>query len=205
MPSPDILKVLLVLLPGFVTTGVIRALTISPEAGEFDKIVRALSYAFINYMILAVVRSASAIKYLDPTATPLLQPLDIALLGLIALIVGCFVSAYKNNDGHWVFRRFRITRRSSRSDIWQDCLAVEGSKFHVVVTLEDGRRVLGWMVRHSDEMEKPALFLKDATWLSESGDVPVGNEGILLMAPMKIASVEFLRTEQTPQEEQTHG
>lgn len=204
MPSPDIFKVLLVLLPGFVTTGVVRALTISREEGEFDKVVRALSYSFINYVILAVVRSSSATSYLDPAATPLSRPIDIALLGLIALLMGCLVSAYKNNDWQRALRYLRLTYRSSRFDIWHDCLVVEGSKFHVVVTLEDGRRIMGWMLRYSDGMEKPVLFLKDATWLTESGDIPTANEGILLLEPMKIASVEFSRTEEPTEEEQTH-
>lgn len=192
------------MLPGFVTTGIIRALTVSSEDGEFDKVVRALSYSFLNYAIFASIRNSKPLlKYLDPETTPLTGSSDVALLGVIAVAMGCFVSAYKNNDWHRVLRKIKLTNRSSRPNIWHDSL-VEGSKFHVVVTLEDGRRILGWPVRYSDNIENPALYLKEAVWLSEENgvakEVPTGNEGILLLAPMKIASVEFLRTEEpTPQ------
>ncbi len=206
MPSLDVFKVLLILLPGFVTTGIIRALTVSSDDGDFDKVVRALSYSFLNYAIFATARSSKPIVgYLDPNSVPLTHPNDVALLGFIALTTGCVVSAYKNNDWHRFLRKIKLTYRSSRPDIWHDSL-VEGSKFHVLVTLEDGRRILGWLVRYSDEIEHPALFLKEAVWLSDDEkvpEVPVANEGILLLAPMKIASVEFLRTEKSAPEVQT--
>lgn len=110
--------------------------------------------------------------------------------------MGFLVSAYKNNDCHAALRFLKLTYRSSRSDIWHDCLVVEGSQFHVVVTLEDGRRILGWATRYSDDMDKPALFLRKSAWLVEEEgqikEIPTGNAGILLLPPMKIASIEFL-------------
>ena len=201
MPSPDAFSVLLVLLPGFVTTGIIRALTISPENSEFDKVVNALSYSFLNYMLFAAIGSysQSPTSFFNPSA-PLSQPLNIVLLGGIALGMGFLVSAYKNNDCHKFLRKIRLTNRSSRPDIWHDSL-VEGSAFHVIVTLEDGRRILGWPSRYSDDMGKPALFLTEAAWLVDGDEISTGNEGILLLAPMKIASVEFLRFEaETPEQ-----
>lgn len=197
MPSADVFKVLLVLLPGFVTTGIIRALTVSSEDGESDKVVRALSYSFLNYAIFSYIRSAKpVVSYLDPSVALLSRPVDVAWLAGIAIAMGCIVSAYKNNDGHRILRLIRLTYRSSRSDIWHDSL-VEGGKFHVVVTLKDGRRIFGWPVRYSDNIKDPALFLEKAAWLSEGEDgeiieTPTGNKGILLLAPTEIASVEFV-------------
>ena len=144
------------------------------------------------------MRSTKPITYyLNPGVATLTQPLDVALLGLIALTLGCLVAAYKNNDGHALLRRLRVTYRSARSDIWHDCLVVESAQFHAIVTLEDGRRILGWIIRYSDNMESPSLFLRKAAWLveeeGETKEIPTGNEGILLLPPMKVASVEFLR------------
>lgn len=192
----------MILLPGFVTTGVIRALTVTPESTEFDKVVRAFSYSFLNYMVFALIYTASksTLPFLDPSA-PLSATIDIVIIGAIALAMGCLVAAYQNNDGHALLRLLRLTYRSSRLDIWHDSLAVGSSKFHVTVTLEDGRRILGWVVHYSDTMEEPALFLRKAAWLVEEEgeikEIPAANEGILLLPTMKIASVEFLRFAET--------
>lgn len=123
-------------------------------------------------------------------------PLQLVWLVLISVGTGCLVALYKNNDGHrFLLRPMRITYRSARPNIWHDSL-VEGTKYHVIVTLEDKRRIIGWPLRYSDAVENPSLFLTDAAWIDESGqEFPVGNEGVLILAPMKIASVEFLRSE----------
>lgn len=193
MPSAESLKVLLVLLPGFVTTGVIRSLYVGQNESEFDKVVRALAYSFLNYAIYAGFKSLLNFTGFFDLSRPLpSSTADVVLLAAISLILGLGVAAYKNNDGHRLWRRCRVTHRSSRQDIWQDSF-VEGQKSYVLVTLEDGRRLVGWPLRFGDDMEKPSLFLTDGYWIGENDvHIPFGNEGILLLATMKIASVEFL-------------
>jgi len=197
VPSTDVFKVLLVLLPGFVTTGIVRALSFTGEEKDFDKVVSALAYSFLNYTIFAALHFfKSSFNFLNPSAPPLSNPFDVALLGFIAIIVGLLASAYKNNDWHRWARSLHLTYRSTRLNIWHDCI-IGGLDFYVVVTLEDGRRLMGWVRRWGDDIEKPSLYLVDATWLNDDDtQTPVANEGILLLAPMKIASVEWMRGEQ---------
>lgn len=207
MPTLDIIQALVVLLPGFVTTGVIRALFVGETENDFDKVVKSLIYALINYAIYAALLGIwFFFKFHSGGAVPIssnLQdlapksPLQLVWLVLISVAVGCIVARYKNNDGHgFLLRPLRITFRSARPSIWHDSF-VEGTKYHVIVTLEDERRIIGWPVRYSDDVANPSVFLVDAAWLDEQGqETAVGNEGILILAPMKIASVEFLRSEE---------
>jgi hypothetical protein len=53
--TQDIIKGLMVLLPGFVTAGVIRALFVGETENDFDKVVRSLIYSFIDYTLYTLL------------------------------------------------------------------------------------------------------------------------------------------------------
>lgn len=125
MPTLDIIQALVVLLPGFVTTGVIRALFVGETENDFDKVIRSLIYALINYSIYAALLGTwFFFKYNSGGAVPIYSslqelapkaPLQLVWLVLISIVVGCIVAFYKNNDGHgFLLRRMRITYRSAQ-------------------------------------------------------------------------------------------
>ncbi len=55
MPTLEIIQALIVLLPGFVTTGIVRALFVGETESDFDKVVKSLIFSFLNYTIYAGV------------------------------------------------------------------------------------------------------------------------------------------------------
>lgn len=200
--TQEIIEGLMVLLPGFVTAGVIRALFVGEMESDFDKVVRSLIYSFIDYVIYALliwtIRSRSIAKPPHINLPPALpsHPLDLLGLGAVAIAVGLFIAWYKTNDGHrWILRRLRITQRTTRVNVWHDV-------FHdirdawVIVNFADGRRLFGWPTYYNDDAFQPYLFLAHAEWLYEvDGEIkrlPAGEQGILLLPEMKIASIEFL-------------
>ena len=66
-----------------------------------------------------------------------------------------------------------------------------------MVHLKDERRIYGWPLRYSDDASERAIFLTQATWLTETGeslnDPPIS---VLLDKESEIAFVEFIANPQ---------
>ncbi len=119
-------------------------------------------------------------------------------LSLIAISTGFAVAFYQTNNGHKWLYKWKITRRSTRQNVWHDFF-IDHAKTYVIVTLEDGRRLYGWPYAYSDNSSEPSLFLTQAEWLIADGEgeqkrVPVSDGGILITQTMRIASIEVMGT-----------
>jgi hypothetical protein len=89
------------------------------------------------------------------------------------------------------FRWFKISERSARSSVWNDVFS--DLKGIVQVELSDGRSVIGWIRKYSDEDDADALFLDEAAWIDSDGkEVPIHGPGILLTKNLGIKYVMFL-------------
>lgn len=63
----------------------------------------------------------------------------------------------------------------------------------VQVRLSDGRSVIGWLRKYSDDDDTQVLFLQDAAWVDEKGnETPIRGAGILLSKDSGIEYVMFL-------------
>lgn len=194
------------LLPGFVTTGIARALFVSETESEFDKVVKSLIFSFINYTIYAGVLGIWSLFTGRGAAPTILEmapktPAGLIVLSLIAVATGFCVAYYQTNNGHKWLYQWKITRRSTRHNVWHDFF-IDHAQTYVIVTLEDGRRLYGWPYAYSDSASEPSLFLTQAEWLVEEDGkqkrTPVGGGGILLTQIMKIASIEVMGTGDAP-------
>jgi hypothetical protein len=194
------LAILLILLPGFLCAGLVRALFVRPAQTELDKVWEALLYSFVIFVIF-VGLSGSAI----PFALRMeeqggvhrygveLQPWPLTELALISVGLALAVGGILTNDilGK-LLRKLRLTQRTSRSSVWSDT-------FHeyygvVLVELEDGRRVEGWLLHYSDEPDPASLFLGNAAWVTDDQTlVPIEGAGILITQKLGIRTIEFLR------------
>ena len=185
MPSSwEALSVLLVLLPGFVSVGIVDSLFVRPKRSEFDKVAEALIFSFLVYIVFSILFPGNKIA----AATP------FQLLALVGVSVGfgIFRGATLHHD--WPARHFRklgFSQRTSSHSVWNDTFA-RYSGF-VQVELQDGRQVLGWLRFFSDEEDRMSLFLEEPVWVDKDGnEFSIDSPGLLLTKESGIQTIMFL-------------
>ncbi|MFH0764947.1 MAG: DUF6338 family protein [Calditrichota bacterium] len=188
--------IVLLLLPGFVSSLIARALAYRPDTTQFDKLISAFVYTFLIHSVYAVI-----FKSFTPWTIQIQnQAIDVTInnrIGLIiffciAIALGCLSGLLKNKDWHMKLARWlRITNRTSRQSLWMDVF-LDKKNAWVSVHLQDGRSVIGWAEYFSDSYSSgPVVFLKNAQWQIEDGkykDIP--DPGILLNGE-EIHSIQF--------------
>ena len=203
----DALGILLVLLPGFLCARIVQALCVRPKQTEADKIIEALLYSFVVYVLFACIFGRSmpvAVNIADIGGVKhysldlQLKPLG-ELIGL-ATLLGLLIGIVNTNDLSGIlFRAMRATQRTTRSSVWSDVFHERSGV--VLVELGDGRRVMGWVGHYSDDPDESSLYLRSAAWIDEEGkNVPIRGDGILITKELGIRNIEFLRHTQTGQD-----
>jgi hypothetical protein len=185
--SVEALSIFLVLLPGFLCARIVQGLSVRPTQTEMDKVVEALLYSFVIYVIYRVtvgpIQQAPAGRHL-------------LILASYSVLLGTFVAAALTND--WpgrVLRRCRITNRTSNSSIWNDVF--HNLTGYVLVELADGRLISGWVLYYSDRDDTPSLFLEDAAWIDPATEEQkaINGPGILIGRESGIRTISFLNAE----------
>jgi hypothetical protein len=118
------------------------------------------------------------------------------LLGLtaITLVFSLAGVAYTNLDGNWLFRKLKLTERTTRRSIWNDILQKEAKPIQVVqVELADGRSILGLLTYYSDSSDACSVYIEQASWVDSTGaPIPIPGPGILLTKNATITSISLL-------------
>jgi Family of unknown function (DUF6338) len=180
----DALGTLFVLLPGLVTFLVVRYLTTRERKIEAtDAILQGLAYTLLANALWA---AAKLFGSLIPTP-------DIVGLPLSGLLLGLMVAWLVNQDFIFsLLRKIGITNEASWSTIWESTLR-DFKKLHgtyVVITLDDGRRVQGWLVGFSSEQKDGHVCLQNIQWI----DVEHATElkGLHLFNAMNVQHVHLM-------------
>jgi Family of unknown function (DUF6338) len=198
----DLFPILLFLLPGFVSVGVIEVLCVRKAKDVFGRVVEALIFTMLNLASFLVVRSLlELVPEIKFGHDQFFTPGNVSLMALCALIIGIAFAAEINHE--WVLgtlnNRFHLTRKTAKPSTWNETWT--HARKYVVVHLDDGRRIYGWPTFYSDDPEERALFLEDASWLDD--DNKLINEGspisMLLDKNSGIKLVEFLEPNATHQ------
>lgn len=193
------LAILLILLPGFLCSGLIQLLCVRPDQTEFDKVREALLYSFIIYVIFLGTHGSAAPVSLDVSEkngaqsySVQIEFVPVAWLALISITIAVGVGIVVTNDfSGKAFRKIRASQRTSRNSVWSDTF----HEFSGVVQVElgDGRRIMGWLRYYSDEPEPSSIFLEKAAWITPDNKlVEIKGPGILITQKMGIRTVEFL-------------
>ncbi len=198
------LLALLILLPGFLASELVRVLSTRPKRSEFDKIIQAFVYSLLVYVCFAALNGSFPITIHvesgDGTSYyfPELHFWPLAEVTAIAIILAVAVAAMMNNNFPLsLFQRWRITQRTFRPSVWND-VSNKGTQY-VQVELADGRNVMGWLAYFSDTPQEAALYLEDAAWLTEDlSQVPINGPGILLTKESGIRAIMLLNAVETP-------
>lgn len=194
----EALVVLLILLPGFFAAHIVQSLCTRPQQSEFDKVIEALLYSFVTYLVFsAIIGEVPLSMRVEPDGQAKLVSIEtkfgpLLWLGLIALAIALIISFSTNNDLHGrVLRKLRFTQRTARNSVWSDVF--HDASGYVQVELVDGRNVLGWLRYYSDTPEESCLYLEDAAWIGlNSSKVPIKGPGILLTKESGIRTIMFL-------------
>jgi hypothetical protein len=198
----EALGVLLLLLPGFSCAYLVQRLSVRPKQTELDKVIEALLFSFILYLIASrFFRNSLPLSWQKQTTEGIDQYTlhlnwpYLATLAALALAAGFLYSANLNHD--WLLqllRKLNITQRTARNSIWNDAFQDIPSSF-VLVQLSDDRSIIGYLRYYSDEPDDASLFLEDAAWILDDGtQSPIEGPGILLTKLAGIESVSFLNT-----------
>lgn len=198
----EALAVLIILLPGFLAARTVQALCVRPSQTELDKVVEALLYSFVTYVVYAVILKRFPLQIIHEAlpngsqqSTPQIHSFDLLILLGVSLLLALVASASITNDLHGrLFRFLRITKRTTRSSIWGDVF--HDLSYYVQIQFADGRKVLGWPKYFSDTPEESSIFLENAAWVEKDGrliDIP--GPGILITRNMQIESIMFLSGE----------
>jgi hypothetical protein len=187
------LVALLVLLPGFVSARIVRALSAQGQQSELERITEALIFSFINYVIyIACFGSSLPIEWVPNFQV---HRWRVLFLFLMACGIGLFWGVVRSKDlALRLLRYLQLTERTSRESIWNDVFStISGT---AQIGLKDGRNLTGWIGRYSDSGGERSLFLEKAYWVDEDGStVEVGGKGILLTEKANIEYVMFLDDE----------
>lgn len=167
----DLIPVLLFLLPGFVSAGIVEMLVVRKSKDTFGRIVEALIFTVFNLVVFTVFRSLlEHIPLLRFDHSNFFTAGNTLLMTACALGIGLLWSAELTNEvllGR--LRNLKITEKTAKASTWGETFV--NSKKFVVVHLEDGRRIYGWPTFYSDDPAERALYLEDASWLGSENNL----------------------------------
>lgn len=200
------LNILLFLAPGFLVTTLIGMLVYRRESDVLKSIVSALMWSLIIYAACALVGHDAAVtlnetKKGDVTSYGIaFAPNSLVWLTAMSVFAAVLSSVLLNSDliGK-VLRKFHLTTRSGRENIWLDVFA-EYRTF-VLLHLSDGRRVSGWVLHYSNSAKDGLIYLSEPRWVGDDGNyIETSSHGIFFIHPELIAFVEFLEKLETPEQ-----
>ncbi|MBI9077790.1 MAG: hypothetical protein JEZ02_20490 [Desulfatibacillum sp.] len=202
MYSYQALNVLIFLLPGFVATSFLDALTVPGKRTDFQRFVSALMLTFVIYIIYVLVLDNTPVLLMEQDQNGVkiygIQLVKGAMVWLfiITVAISILLAVSINHDLHMkIFRKICITKRTSRVSVWHDVFMDQ--KHYIIVNFEDGRRIMGWPEHFCDDVNERSLFLSSPAWIDTSGDeqkvIELDNHGILITDNAKISTIEFVK------------
>ncbi|HUA98579.1 MAG TPA: DUF6338 family protein [Terracidiphilus sp.] len=200
--NAEALGIILVLLPGFAAAYLVQLLAARRKQSDLDKIVEALIFSLLVYLItLPFFGYSLPVAWRPGNGKPagtwqvfIVWP-HLMALAVLAVVLGTLYSASINHN--WLtspFRWLRVSERSARSSVWNDVFSdIEG---FVQVGISGGRSVIGWIRKYSDEDEAHEVFLEEAAWVDSDGkEFPIHGPGVLLTKNLGIEYVMFLNSD----------
>jgi hypothetical protein len=180
---PESFALAFMLLPGFLSEGVVRYYSTSTPLSEIETIASALTFTLLNAAIaVAVLRLITRTPLRNATRSPGF----IALVILVSLVTGAAWTVIDSRG--WLFS-IPLTDRTSRSDVWDNAMqqSVTLARRQVLVTLVDGRVYSGIVYMMSESDPAHTLFLRPAfTEVARSSSTGVAVERCAIVGGLLI-------------------
>lgn len=182
-------EIVLVLFPGFLTSIVKNGLIITKEKTGIDKIIEALAFNLLNYVIYRIGIYFLSLLELYTNIT-----FDIIFILGIAVSNGIVIAVIL--DKGWLYKflreKIKVTHLTGRLAVWNDIFSDYRGKW-ILIHLIDGRKIIGWPKYYSEEPNKKEIFLADAAWMKDNGEfIDVEGPGILITGNRTIELIEIL-------------
>jgi hypothetical protein len=194
------LQILLILLPGFAAAYILQLLALRGPQTDFDKAIEACLYSILIYAAFVLLTHGALPFDVVPPKPPATDATIVwhssRLLGLAAItfVFSLVGVSYINLDGNWIFRKLKLTERTTRRSIWNDIFQKEAKAVQVVqVELADGRSILGLLTYYSDSADDCSVYMEQASWVDSTGaTIQIPGPGILLTKNANITSISLL-------------
>lgn len=194
--TSETISVLLVLLPGFLSSAILDALVVRKGRDLASRVLEALVFSFLIYAISSAIlqRDAQGASLSDTGVG--FEGTDLLLILGVALAIPLLLSVSINNDLHMrLLRKIKVTSRTSRDAVWLDVFT--GQRAYVIVNFADGRRLFGWPMYYSDSADDGHLYLHDPAWITEGGTYLELERGIFIVDADVVETIEFLDLDAT--------
>jgi hypothetical protein len=195
--SIETLNILFLLMPGFISSRVLDTVITRKKSGMPEKVIEALIFSFLIYVISSLLFNWAPLFTAEKTQQATIYSFSknyglIFFVLLLSMALPLILGAIIHHDRHTAFFRFlKVTDKTSRSSVWQDVYVSE--KRHVVVHLNDGRRIYGWPMYFSHDPADSFIYLFQPAWITnEQKYIEAGTHGILIKNEM-ILFVEFMK------------
>ncbi|MBN2240523.1 MAG: hypothetical protein JW712_12185 [Dehalococcoidales bacterium] len=209
MFSFEAIQIFLFLLPGFLSETILNVVTVRKDKNDLGKVIEALIFSVIIYIIYSSVYSKNPITLVvvsasekGLTSTYTIQPEGIGLLILlgISIVIPILLGLLITNDLLMgILRWLRVTGKTGQQSVWLDLFL--NNKKSIVVNFEDGRRILGFPQYYSDDPADPYLYLYNPSWIVYNENQNIDEiieisemEGILITPQEKIESIMFVKS-----------
>lgn len=190
--SKDLIQLIFALVPGFFTAWVLYGFTAYKKPSAFERLVQALVFTIIIKVLVMGVRETAL--YIGNKYVVGMWTLDGELAWSIVIAFGVgLIAAYaaNNNTVHNFAWRLRITNGSSYPSVWYKLFATK--KRWIILHLNGQRRLYGWPMDWPDHSDSGYFAIKDAEWLSDTGDpTPLDQVEQILIPVSEVEMVEFV-------------
>ena len=196
--SIEIILVLQYLLPGFVAGAVFYGLTSYYKPSPFERVVQALIFTYLIRGIIEVI--GYFIKQYEYTGNwwyqeDFLSTLHFLIALPLAIVLGAVMSVFANNDKfHELLRFLKFTKENSfpAKSEWKRTFA--GNVKHIVLHLNDDRRIYGWPKEWPTDQKGGYFLLQDVNWLGEDNEyIPMEGVESMLISSEDVKRVEFMK------------
>jgi len=190
--SGDLFKILMLLLPGFLTAWIFHAFTAYPKPSQFERVVQALIFTIFIQALLYIVKPIILWVGDFYSFGPWGSDANTFWSYVIAFFIGLIFSSLANNDSfHSLMRTIRVTKQTSYHCEWFGTF--NDNITHVILHLNDDRRVFGWPEEWSADPEKGQFILRNPSWVTESGYIDMPTVKFIMFKTSDIKWVEFMQ------------
>ncbi len=190
--AKDFITFLQFLLPGFVAAWVFYSFTSFPKPSQFERVVQALIFTiFVQALVYIVKRALMLVGEKWPIFGWGLNS-DLIWSIVSAILLGMIFAYFTNNDKvHKHLRKWGITRQTSYPSEWFGAFLKNVT--YVVLHLDGERRLYGWPMEWPSEPEKGHFVLVQASWLTESEEIPITEVESIMVDVKEVKMVEFMK------------
>ena len=192
----ETVNLLMLLMPGLLSSSIFNLLRRKVGLTAFDKIVESFLFTFIIYILLNLTYGWEPLAQAKKVGGEVVYTFTadtclILFTILYALFLPIFWGAIVHYDLHMrVFRKLKLTDRTSRDTAWDDVFTDE--KRFLTVHLEDERRITGWPLYYSNNKDEGFLYLTQAAWLADDNTYIESESHGILIARDKVDLIEFM-------------